>query len=77
MSRFVEGQDRQQVTLLPECLDDFIGEDVEPSASAHADCRHAYPHLLKWTLGHDCSWPVTALDRRQLPTLQQTGTIVL
>src|SRR6476619_5601698 len=27
MSRFVEGQDRQQVTLLPECLDDFIGED--------------------------------------------------
>src|SRR6187399_732625 len=27
MARFVEGQDRQQVTLLPECLDDFIGED--------------------------------------------------
>ena len=27
MSRFVEGQDRQQVTLLPECLDDFVGED--------------------------------------------------
>lgn len=27
MSRFIEGQDRHQVTLLPECLDDFIGED--------------------------------------------------
>ena len=27
MSRFIEGQDRQQVTLLPECLDDFVGED--------------------------------------------------
>jgi transposase len=27
MSRFVEGQDRKQVTLLPECLDDFVGED--------------------------------------------------
>lgn len=27
MSRFVEGQDRQQVTLLSECLDDFIAED--------------------------------------------------
>jgi transposase len=27
MSRFVEGQDRLQVTLVPECLDDFIGED--------------------------------------------------
>jgi transposase len=29
MSRFVEGQDRQQVTLLPECLDDFVaGENA-------------------------------------------------
>jgi transposase len=27
MSRFVEGQDRNQVTLLPECLDDYIAED--------------------------------------------------
>ncbi len=27
MSRFVEGQDRQQATLLPACLDDFVGED--------------------------------------------------
>ena len=27
MSRFIEGQDRQQVTLLPECLDDLIAED--------------------------------------------------
>ena len=27
MSRFVEGQDRQQVTLLPECLDDFVAAE--------------------------------------------------
>ena len=27
MPRFVEGQSRQQVTLLPECLDDFISDD--------------------------------------------------
>jgi transposase len=27
MKRFVEGQDRSQVTLLPECLDDYIAED--------------------------------------------------
>ena len=27
MSRFIEGQDRNQVTLLPECLDDFIADD--------------------------------------------------
>jgi len=25
--RFIEGQDRQQVTLLPECLDDYVAED--------------------------------------------------
>jgi transposase len=27
MSRFIEGQDRQQVALLPQCLDDFVAED--------------------------------------------------
>ena len=27
MKRFIEGDDRQQVTLLPECLDDYIGQD--------------------------------------------------
>jgi transposase len=27
MKRFIEGEDRQQVALLPQCLDDYIGED--------------------------------------------------
>ena len=27
MPRFIEGQDRRQVTLLPESLDEFIAED--------------------------------------------------
>jgi transposase len=27
MKRFIEGEERSQVTLLPECLDDFIAED--------------------------------------------------
>src|SRR5664279_3877171 len=27
MKRFIEGEDRMQVTLLPECLDDYIAED--------------------------------------------------
>ncbi|SFA89656.1 Transposase, partial [Collimonas sp. OK607] len=27
MTRYIQGSDRNQVTLLPECLDDFIGED--------------------------------------------------
>ena len=24
MKRFVEGEDRSQITLLPECLDDYV-----------------------------------------------------
>jgi transposase len=27
MGRFIEGEDRQQVSLMPECLDDFIAQD--------------------------------------------------
>ncbi|WP_175831931.1 hypothetical protein [Burkholderia cepacia] len=27
MERFVDGEDRKQVTLRSECLDDFIAED--------------------------------------------------
>ena len=27
MKRFIEGEDCSQVTLLPECLDDYIGQD--------------------------------------------------
>jgi transposase len=27
MPRFIEGQDRQQVALIPECLDDFSADD--------------------------------------------------
>ncbi len=27
MTRYIQGSDRSQVTLLPECLDDFVAED--------------------------------------------------
>jgi transposase len=27
MSRFIEGEDRHQVSLMPECLDDYVAED--------------------------------------------------
>jgi transposase len=27
MKRFIEGADRQQITLMPECLDDYVDED--------------------------------------------------
>ncbi len=27
MKRFIEGKDRNQVTLMPECLEDYVAED--------------------------------------------------
>jgi hypothetical protein len=27
MKRFIEGLDRSQTTLLPECIDDYVDED--------------------------------------------------
>ncbi len=27
MKRFIEGEHRTQITLLPDCLDDYIAED--------------------------------------------------
>lgn len=27
MKRFIQGETRSQITLLPECLDDYIAED--------------------------------------------------
>ena len=27
MKRFVEGEDRRQATLLPECIDDYVSEE--------------------------------------------------
>ena len=34
MKRFIEGEDRGQWTLLPECLDDWVGEDNPISSIA-------------------------------------------
>ena len=27
MKRFIEGESRSQISLLPECIDDFVGDD--------------------------------------------------
>jgi transposase len=27
MKRFIEGEDRRQATLLPDCLEDYVSED--------------------------------------------------
>jgi hypothetical protein len=31
--RFIEGEDRTQITLLPECLDDYVAEDTRSASS--------------------------------------------
>lgn len=36
MPRYVEGSDRDKVTLLPECLDDYIAEDTRCGQSMHS-----------------------------------------
>jgi hypothetical protein len=46
MRRFVEGVDRGQTTLFPECLEDWIGEDnpVRPKATL-AGCSTTYAFI--------------------------------
>lgn len=51
MKRFIEGEDRAQVTLLPECLDDYIAED------SHLIRRYARVesgHLIHRYWSSDC-----------------------
>jgi hypothetical protein len=36
MKRFVEGEERRQPTLLPECLDDFVAEDSRLTTMGNA-----------------------------------------
>ena len=53
MKRFIEGEDRSQVTLLPECLDDYIAEDNPVRVV------DAFVDELSWT-----TWALKALRRR-------------
>ena len=51
MKRFVEGADRRQSTLFPECLEDWIGERSSDSGYRQRggqDCHNDAPH-------RDCS----------------------
>jgi hypothetical protein len=41
MGRFVEGQDRGQITLFPDCLEDWIGEEDNP-VRVMCPCSHVY-----------------------------------
>jgi len=57
MKRFVEGADRGQSTLLPECLDDWIDENnpastirvgsPDPGSSSHASSNASFISVIK------------------------------
>lgn len=61
MARYVEGRDRQQVTLLPECLEDYIAEDNPLGSSTGAKAKIVREVLGKPKSKHD------SLRREQLP----------
>ncbi|VWC34597.1 hypothetical protein BLA15816_06653 [Burkholderia lata] len=48
MKRFIEGDDRKQVALLPECLDDFVAED-NPVRIVEAFVEELDLHTLGFT----------------------------
>jgi hypothetical protein len=54
MKRFVEGEDRRQATLLPDCLDDYVALDnpvrIIEAFEPHWDSRRLQP-LTGWS--HD------------------------
>ena len=44
MTRFVEGEDRRQDTLLPECLDDYVAPDSSVGSVANPKYRRFQHH---------------------------------
>ena len=53
MARYVEGLDRHQVTLLPECLEDYIA-DEQPSAGGRCVRRGTRSSSTGLRAGHSC-----------------------
>lgn len=47
MKRFIQGEDRQQVTLLPECLNDFNGRNLLDRGLQLAHRAARILHLLR------------------------------
>jgi hypothetical protein len=74
MKRFVEGADRGQSTLFPECLEDWIGED-NPVRVIHAatsqECR-----ALPWPLPSAYLVGERARVKRTRPCGQRPGSLV-
>jgi len=69
MKRFIEGLDRNQTTLLPECLDDFIAEDnLGGALILEGDEEGAHVHFEAATRIN----PRDPMSRSNLGTYNQT-----
>jgi hypothetical protein len=44
MKRFIEGEARTQVTLLPECLDDYVTEEIQSEWSTFSSMNSTWAH---------------------------------
>ena len=60
MKRFVEGQNRSQLILLPDCLDDYVGEDNP--------VRMSMPSSMNWIWRY---WALRVLYRKR-PAVPRT-----
>ena len=58
MGRFVEGTDRSQTTLFPECLDDWIDEDNPVRVI------DAFEALDRWLAAYNATYLHSALGYR-------------
>ncbi|AVL26702.1 hypothetical protein CEQ23_40425 [Burkholderia cepacia] len=81
MGRFVDGEDRKQVTLRPECLDDFIAEDRSlPLHRLHELSRspdwasERWISSLAW-VSRDGTFSGTATTEPISPTIRSGGSI--
>ena len=64
MPRFIEGQDRHQVTLLPESLDDFIALFLGAPPNKTGDTG---PMVLPYEFADVVQAPLADRDERNLP----------
>src|SRR5215510_3099518 len=66
VKRFIEGQDRGQLILLPECLDDYVGEDnpvrvVEAFIDELDLAALGFAGVVPEATGRPCYHPATLL----------------
>jgi len=54
MERFVEGEDHNQVTLVPECLDEFVVEDNPVRISRRSLNNLILNHRALWRKADEC-----------------------